>query len=149
MFIQLHGIIFIQLQGNDIIVNFQGNVYHSKKIYLFTKNIFIQGNKIRSRNYILGNYIQSRNSIHSIQGHYIHSRNCIHSRKYICSRKLYSFKNVAFPDITEIFIQQVSLATISNKYKLYVYYLLNKVYVQLYYFRVKDEEMADVEVSGL
>ena len=37
------GIVFIQLQGNDIVVNFQGNMI-IQKTYLFTKNIFIQGN---------------------------------------------------------------------------------------------------------
>ena len=56
---QFQGIIFIRLQGNDIIVVI----------------IFIQGN-------------------------------------YIHARKLHSFNNVEFPDIEDIFIQQVSLATL-------------------------------------
>ena len=42
---QLQGIVFIQLQGNDILVNCQGNNDLSKgHIYLFTKSIIIRGN---------------------------------------------------------------------------------------------------------
>ena len=56
---QLQGIVFFQLQGNDILVNCQGNtdsfkeiLIHSKNIYLFTKSIIIRGNYILTRNYI-------------------------------------------------------------------------------------------------
>ena len=49
---QLQGIIFNQLQGNDIVFNFQGNIF-TQKIYIYSqKSIFIQGNYIRLRNYI-------------------------------------------------------------------------------------------------
>ena len=48
---QLQGIVFIQLQGNDIFVNCQGNIL-SNNIYLFTKSIIIRGNYILTRNYI-------------------------------------------------------------------------------------------------
>ena len=36
---QLQRAVFIQLQGNDVVVNFKGYI-HSKNIYLFTKNIY-------------------------------------------------------------------------------------------------------------
>ena len=88
---QLQGIVFVQLQGNDILVNFQGN---------------------RTR------YIRSSKSY------------SFKFRKNVHSRNLYSFNNVASLDIAEIFIQQVSRATlIYNNYKLYNfdYYLLNEV----------------------
>ena len=60
-----------------------------------------------------------------IQGSYIHST------------------TLRLPDIAEIFIQQVSPA------KLYNYYFSNKVWLQVCSFRLKDEEIADVEGSGL
>ena len=49
---QLQGIVFIQLQGNDILVNCQGNLtlILSNNIYLFTKSIIIRGNYILTRN---------------------------------------------------------------------------------------------------
>ena len=70
---QLQGIIFIQLQGNGLFVNFQGNIFiqtkyiYSQKLYSFKEIIFVQG-------------------LIFIQGDYIHSRNDIHPKK------LYSFK---------------------------------------------------------
>ena len=48
---QLQGIVFIQLQGNDIFVNCKKYIY-SKDIYLFTKSIVIRGNYTLSRNHI-------------------------------------------------------------------------------------------------
>ena len=38
--------------------------------------------------------------------------NLLSSRKYVHSSKLYSLTNVAFLDIAEVFIQQVSLDTL-------------------------------------
>ena len=57
IFMQLQGIVYIQLQGNDIVTNSY-------------KNIFIQGNYSRSRNL----YINLKEIIF-IQGNYIHWRN--------------------------------------------------------------------------
>ena len=54
MFMHVQGIVFIQLQGNYITVNFQGNIFTQRKyiysqkicsfkeIYLFEETIFIQ-----------------------------------------------------------------------------------------------------------
>ena len=51
MFMQLQGIVFIQLKGNYIIVNFQGNIFTQRKYLYSQKNILIQGNI-----FIRGNY---------------------------------------------------------------------------------------------
>ena len=46
---QLQEIVFIQLQGNDIVVNFKANIFtqrtymNSQKIYSFKEIIFVQG----------------------------------------------------------------------------------------------------------
>ena len=64
---QLQGIVFIQLQGNDILVNCQGNIdsfkehtfihtkyNHSRQLYSDTKLYSFQGTvSVRSRKYIL------------------------------------------------------------------------------------------------
>ena len=64
---QLQGIVFIQLQGNDILVNCQGNTdsfkkhiiihkkyNHSRQLYSNTKLYSFQGTlSVRSRKYIL------------------------------------------------------------------------------------------------
>ena len=51
---QLQGIVFIRLQGNDILVNCQGNTdsFTLRIQYLFTKSVIIRGNYILTRNYI-------------------------------------------------------------------------------------------------
>ena len=66
----------------------------------FKENIFIHKKYIHVKEIIFTHFkdIIFTQSIVLIQGNYIHSR------KSICSRKLYSFKNVEFPDIVEIFI---------------------------------------------
>ena len=83
---QLQGIVFIQLRGNDILVHCQGNIdsfkehifihkkyYHSKQLHSDTKLYSFQGTvSVRSRKYIL----VQRNIL--IQGNYIHSRKCIY-----------------------------------------------------------------------
>ena len=67
IFMQLQGIVFIQLQGNDILVNCQGNIdsfnehifihkksNHSRQLYSDTKLYSFQGTvSVRSRKYIL------------------------------------------------------------------------------------------------
>ena len=64
---KLQGIVFIQLQGNDILVNCQGNTdsfkehivihkkyNHSRQLYSDTKLYSFKGNlSVRSRKYIL------------------------------------------------------------------------------------------------
>ena len=106
IFMQLQGIVFIQLQGNDILLNCQGNIdffqithihsqkyNHSRQLYSDTKLYSFQGSvSVRSSKYIL----VERNIF--IQGNYIHSRKYIYlrniyirssSRPYFHSRKLY------------------------------------------------------------
>ena len=72
MFMQLQGIVFIQLQGNYIIVNFQGNIFTQRK-YIYSQK-YIHSSKL---------LIRSRNYIHSAQGNIFISGN-------------YSFNNVEF-----------------------------------------------------
>ena len=124
IFMQLQGIVFIQLQENEILVNCQGNkfiqrtrnIIHKKyisfeAIIFFHEIIFISRSlSVYSRKYIL------------VQGKHIHSGKLypfkeIHlfresSRPYVHSRKLYSLNIVAFADIAEIFIQKLSPATL-------------------------------------
>ena len=125
---QLQGIIFIQLQGNDILVNCQGNTdsfkehifihkkyNHSRQLYSDTKlysfqepyqfvqrNIFLFNENI----FIQGNYIHSRK--------YVHLRN-IYSFKFkaICSFKEAIFiEHCCIREIAEIIIQKLSPATL-------------------------------------
>ena len=129
IFMQLQGLVFIQLQGNDILVNCQEILILSNNIlYLFTKSIIIRANYILTRNYIhfkepyqfvQGN-ISLFNEIHSFR------KNNIHSRKYIYLRNIYSFKfktmcsfkrtifieHCCIRGIAEIFIQKLSPATL-------------------------------------
>ena len=124
---QFQGIVFIQLQGNDILVNckeinsFKGHIFihkkynHSRQLYFFTESYSFQG----IYQFILGNMSSFKESIF-IQGHYIHSR------IYINLRNIYSLNIVVFADIVEIFIQKLSQQLYDN-YKLCNYYILNKV----------------------
>ena len=124
---QLQGIVFIQLQGNDVLVNckeinsFKGHILihkkysHSRKLYSFTESYSFQG----TYQFILGNISSFKENIF-IQGH------CIHSRIYINLRNIYSFKfkaicsfketifieHVTFADMAEIFIPKLSPATL-------------------------------------
>ena len=74
---QLQGIVFIQLQGNYILVNCQGNLKFIQRTYSFTRSIIIRGNYILSRNYI-------------------HFKDLISSFKeiYLRLRKTYSFREI-------------------------------------------------------
>ena len=145
---QLQGIvhIFIQLQGNDILVNCQGNTdsFNSKNICLFTKSIIIRGNYILTRNYIhfkepyqlrIQGNISSFNENIFIQGNCIHSRKYVHltgryirssSRPYVHSRKLYLLNIVAFAEEQKYVFKNCPQPLYDN-YKLYNYYILNKV----------------------
>ena len=104
---QIPGIVFIQLQGNDILVNckeinsFKGYIFIHKKynlsrqLYSFTESYSFQ----ETYQFILGNISSFRESIF-IQGHYIHSR------IYINLRNIYSFKFKAICSFKEtIFIE--------------------------------------------
>ena len=79
IFMQLQGIEFIQLQGNDILVNCQGNLKFIQRTHLFPRSIIIQGNYILSWNHI-------------------HFKELINSFKeiYPRSRKTYSFRKIIF-----------------------------------------------------
>ena len=84
IFMQLQGIVFNQLQGNDILVNckeinsFKGHIFiqkkynHSRQLYSFTESYSFQG----TYQFFLGNTSSFRENIF-IQGHYIHSRTYI------------------------------------------------------------------------
>ena len=65
---------------------------YSQKNYSFKEIIFVQFKELSLFKENIFN-----------EGNHIHSS----SRKYVHSRKLYSFNNVAFADIAELFIQQV------------------------------------------
>ena len=114
---QLQGIVFIQLQGNDILVNFQGNIdsfkehifihkkyNHSRQLYSDTKLYSFQGIVlVRSRKYIL------------VQGNIFIQGNYIHSRKYIYLRNIYSFKFKAICSFKEtIFIEHCYICGIAK-----------------------------------
>ena len=107
IFIQLQGIVFIRLQGNDILVNckeinsFKGHIFihkkynHSKQLYSFTESYSFQG----TYQFILGNISSFKENIF-IQGYYIQSR------IYINLRNTYSFKFRAICSFKEtIFIE--------------------------------------------
>ena len=128
IFMQLQGIVFIQLQGNDILVNCQGNIdsfkehifihkkyNHSRQLYSDTKLYSFQGTvSVRSRKYIL----VQRNIF--IQGNYVHSRKYIYLRnihsfkfKAICSfKETILIEHCCIRGIAEIFIQKLSPATL-------------------------------------
>ena len=107
IFMQLQGLVFIQLQGNDIFVNckeinsFKGYIFirkkynHSRQLYSFTESYSFQG----TYQFILRNLSSIKQNIF-IQGHYIHSR------IYINLRNMYSFKFKAMCSFKEtIFIE--------------------------------------------
>ena len=82
IFMQLHGIVFIHLLGNDIVVNFQGNIFIQRTyIHFIHKNVFIQGNYIHSRKLYLFEELSSFKEYIFIQGNYNLSRRYIHSMK--------------------------------------------------------------------
>ena len=104
---QLQGIVLIQLQGNDILVNckeinsFKGHIfihkkyYRSRQLYSFRESYSFQGTYL----FILGNISSFKENIF-IQGHYIHSR------IYINLRNIYPFKFKAICSFKEtIFIE--------------------------------------------
>ena len=107
IFTQLQGIVFIRLQGNDILVNckeidsFKGHIfihkkyYYSRQLYSFTESYSFQG----AYQFILGNISSFKENIF-IQGHYIHSRIYSHLRN------IHSFKFKAICSLKEtIFIE--------------------------------------------
>ena len=65
---QLQGIGFIQLLGNDILVKCQGSEINSKNISLFTISIIIRGNYILSRNYIHFRELISSLTLEALRG---------------------------------------------------------------------------------
>ena len=134
---QLQGIVFIQLQGNNVVVNFQGNIFfqrtsiYSQKLYSFKEIIFVQGSIFISRKLYSFKKLSSFKENIFIQGNYIHSS----SRKYVHSGKLYSFQQRCFPG----WRSKIIYSTISR-----IKYSHNSAL-----FRLKDEEIADVEDFGL
>ena len=127
IFMQLQGIVCIQLQGNDILVNCQGNKFiqrtyiYSQKVQSIEAIIFFHGIILISRNlnqFIQGNVSSFKENIF-IQGSYIHSR------KYIHLRNMYSFKFKAICSFKEtIFIEHFYVRgrePFYDNYKLYNY----------------------------
>ena len=113
---QLQGIVFIQLQGNDILVNcqeinsFKEHIFihkkynHSRQLYSVTELYSFQG----TYQFIQGN-ISSFKENTFIQGNYIHSR------KYIHLRNIYSFKFKAICSFKEaIFTEHCCVRGISR-----------------------------------
>ena len=114
----------------------------SRNIYLLTKSIIIRGNYILTRNYIhfrepyqfiQGNTPSFNENIFT-QGNYIHSRKYVHLRniyslrfKAICSfKKTIFIEHSCIRGIAEILFKNCPEPLYDN-YKLYNYYLLNKV----------------------
>ena len=104
---QLQGIAFIQLQGNDILVNckeinsFKEHIFihkkynHSRQLYSFAELYSFQG----TYQFIQGSISLFEENIF-IQGNYIHSR------KYVNLRNIYLFKLKAICSFKEtIFIE--------------------------------------------
>ena len=98
-------LLFIQLQGNDILVNckeinsFEGHIFihkkynHSRQLYSFTESYSFQG----TYQLIQGNISSFKGNIF-IQGHYIHSRIYINLRNiyFFKFKAIYSFKETIF-----------------------------------------------------
>ena len=84
IFMQLQGIVFIQLQGNDILVNCQGNTDS------FKEHVFIHKKYNQSRQ------LNSDTKLYSFRGTVsVRSRKCILVQwKHIHSGKLYRFKEI-------------------------------------------------------
>ena len=86
---QLQGIVFIQLQGNDIIVNCHGNKFIQRMYIYSQKSIIIRGNCILSR---ARNYIHFKELISSFKEIYLVQGKHIHSGKLYPFKEIYSFK---------------------------------------------------------
>ena len=158
IFMQLQGIIFIQLQGNDLLVNCQGNTdsfkehvfihkkyNHSRQVYSDTKLYSFQGNlSVRSRKYIL------------VQWKHIHSGK-LYPFKEICSLKEHIFVQVQ----SHMFIQgnyiYWTLLHSRNSRNIYskiapshfviiISFTITISWTKYSYnfFRLKDEEIADM-----
>ena len=132
---QLQGIVFLQLQGNDILLNCQGNKFiqrtyiYSQKVQSSEAIIFVHGITFILRNLSVRSFkeiIFSQGNIF-IQGKHIYSGKLYQFKEIYSFKehifvqvqghmfiqgKLYSFNNVAFAEIAEIFIQKLSPATL-------------------------------------
>ena len=158
---QLQGIVFIRLQGNDILVNCQGNIgsfkehilihkkyNHSRQLYSDTKLYSFQGTlSVRSRKYIL------------IQWKHIHSGK-LYPFKELCSFKKHIFVQVQ----GHMFIQgnyiywtllhsRNSRNTYSKivpshfiRFMIIISFTITISWIKYSYnfFRLKDEEIADM-----
>ena len=115
IFMQLQGIVFIQLQGNDILDNCQGNtdsfkehifihkkynhsrqLYSDTKLYSFSRNLISSFKEISPRSmkkYSFREIISIQGNMFT-QGTYIRST----SRPYVHPRKLYLLNIVAFAE---------------------------------------------------
>ena len=89
----LQGIVFIQLQGNDILVNCQGNIF-IYNIYLLTKSLIIRCNYTLTRH-----YIHFKELISSFREIYPRSTKHIHSGKLYPFKEICSFKEHIFVQV--------------------------------------------------
>ena len=154
--------LFIQLQGNDILVNckeidsFKGHIFihkksnHSRQLYSFTESYSFQG----TYQFILGN-ISSFKENTFIQGHYIHSR------IYINLRNIYSFKFRAMCSFKEtIFIEHrcvrghsrnIYSKIVPSRFMIIIIFTITISWINYSYnpFRLKDEEIVDMIEGSL
>ena len=159
IFMQLQGIVFIQLQGNDTLVNRQGNIdsfkehifihkkyNHSRQLYSDTKLYSFQGTvSVRSRKYIL------------VQWNIFIQGNYIHSMKYVQLRNIYSFKFKAMCSFKETIYIYWTLLHSRNSRNIYSkivpshYMIIINFTITISWmkysnnlFRLKDEEIVDM-----
>ena len=106
---QLQGIVFIQLQGNDIPVNCKGNT-DSFKEYIFIHKKYNHSRQLNSdtKLYSLqGPYQFVQENISSFSENIFIQRNYILSRKYVHLRNIYSFKFKAICPFKETYLLNI------------------------------------------
>ena len=154
---QLQGIVFIQLQGNDIPVNckeinsFKGHIFihkmynHSRQLYSFTESDSFQG----TYQFCLRNVSSFKENIF-IQGHYIHSK------IYTNLRNIYSFKFKAICSFKETIFTEHSCVRghsrniyskiVPSHFMIIINFTITISWIKYSYnsFRLKDEEIADM-----
>ena len=157
IFMQLQGIVFIQLQWNNILVNCQGNIdsfkdhkfihkkYSFEAIIFWQEIIFISRNRISS----LRKYVLVQWSIF-IQGNYIHSRKYVHLRN-ICSFKfkaICSFKETIFIEHCCIRgdSRNIYSKIVPSHFMIIISFTITISWIKYSYnfFRWKDEESVDM-----
>ena len=132
IFMQLQGIVFIQLQGNYILVNCQGNLKFIQWNYIHFKELISSFKEIYSR---------SRKTF--IQG------NDIHSRKYIYLRNIYSLKFKVICSFNEHCCvggnsRNIYSKIVPSHFMIIISFTVSWINYSYNSFRLKDEEIADM-----